>query len=566
MDKKEVAKVLEEIAQLMELAGENTFKIRSYVNGARTIEQLDEPIQVLVEEHRLQELKGVGQALEEKIIELVTTGQLQFLEDLKAQFPPTIFELFAIPGLGPKRVKVLYDELGIDSLKGLEHACESDQVLSLKGFSLGMQEKILAGIGFSKKQEGQHLFDKASGAAEKVMAHLSEHSAVIRIELAGSLRRRKEVVKDVDIVASSIDPTAVMTSFVNMPEVERIVAQGETKSSVVLSSSVGVDLRVVEDHQFTYTLAHFTGSKEHNVVMRQRAKERGLKLNEYGLFREDGSLVHCDTEAVLFAALDLPYLPPELREDRGEFDVKATPRLVELEDMRGLIHLHTTYSDGANTLHEMATAVQEAGYEYMLVSDHSQTAAYAGGLRPDVVASQQRAIDDLNEELTDFRVLKGIESDILMDGSLDYEEEVLSSFDLIIASVHQKLDMSEEEATKRVVKAIEHPATAILGHPTGRLLLKRKGYILDMEQIFDACVANNVAVEINANCQRLDCDWRHIRRGKDKGVKFSIGPDAHRAFGITFVKYGVGIARKGWLEPEDVINSMTCEELLAWRG
>ena len=564
MNKKEVAAALEEIARLMELQGENPFKTRSYTNVARTIEQLQEDLGAMVAEKRLRELKGVGEALEQKIEELVTTGRLVFLEKLRAQFPQTLFELFAIPGLGPKRIKALYEELGIDSIDKLEQACSAGTLSQLKGFSDKIQHKILEGIAFSRRHAGRHHFNLAERAAEAITSHLLEHGPVRQLSVAGSLRRKKEVVKDVDIVASSDEPAALMDCFVKAPGVASITGHGETKSSVVLESGIAVDLRVVADAQFPFALAHFTGSKEHNVVMRQRAKERGLKLNEYGLFGKDDSPTPCDDETAIFAALDLPYVPPELREDRGEFTADL-PDLIEAEDLIGVIHCHSTYSDGAHTLAEMGDAARALGYQYLVISDHSQSAVYAGGLRPEDIARQQAEIAAYNGKQDGFRILSGIESDIRTDGNLDYDDDVLANLDIVIASVHMKLSMDEEEATARLVRAIEHSHTHIIGHPTGRLLLTREGYPLDMERIFDACAANGVAVEINANCLRLDCDWRHLQRGKEKGVKFAIGPDAHHTDGLAHMKYGLGIARKGWLERDDVLNSLSAEELLAWR-
>lgn len=564
--KQEVAAALDEIAVLMELSGENHFKVRSYSNGARTIEQLDEDIEDVVAQKRLRDLKGIGEALSDKIEELVTTGKLAYLEDLRAQFPPTIHELFTIPGLGPKRVKQVYDVLNVGSLKDLEEACVAGSLSDLKGFSAKMQAKLLEGIAFARRQQGQHRINKAFEAAEVMIAWLKKDDNVQRVELAGSLRRHKEVVKDIDLVASSDNPEPLMQHFVDHPEVERIVGHGDTKSSVVLKSGIGVDLRVVRDAQFPFALAHFTGSKAHNIVMRQRAKDRDLKLNEYGLFKTAHDSLECADETAIYKALDLPFIPPELREDMGEFEADALPNLITLDDVRGVIHCHTTYSDGRNTLEEMVEAARARGYEYIVITDHSQSAAYAGGLTPDRVLEQQEHIKKLNKALKGFRIFSGIESDIRVNGDLDYDDDILKTFDFIIASVHQKLDMAEEEATARVVKAIENPYTAILGHPTGRLLLSRKGFPLDTEKVFDAAVANNVAIEINANYMRLDCDWRHLHRGKDKGVKFSIGPDAHRVPGIDFIRYGVGIARKGWLEAKDVIATYTAKELLAWRN
>lgn len=564
MTNKEVAAVLNEIAVLLELTGESPFKGRAYVNVARQIEQLEENLDVLVKQRRLREIKGVGEAIEEKLTELVTTGKLDYHEKLRAKFPQSLFELFGIPGLGPKRIKTLYEELKVKSLADLEKVCESGKIAELPGFGEKMQEKIREGIGFARQHQGLHLFDQAHAEAMRLVEHLAKDKSVIRIEVAGSLRRRKEVIRDIDIIASSTKPAGVMKRFVEAPGVVQVTGHGDTKSSVVLESGIAADLRVVSDEEFPYALAYFTGSKEHNVRMRQRAKERGLKLNEYGLFKGEKNL-KCKDEAAIFAKLDLPYIPPELREDMGEFETDKIPALVTLDDLAGMIHCHSTYSDGHDTIERMARGAQERGYEYITITDHSQSAAYAGGLTPERVAEQQAEIDRLNKKFKGFVILKGIESDIRADGALDYEKDVLKTFDVVIASIHSRLDMSEKDATKRIVKAVENPYTMILGHPTGRLLLARDGYPLDYEKVFDACAANRVAIEINANCHRLDLDWRYVRRARDKGVMIAIGPDAHSVDGLDDMEYGVGIARKGWLEAKDVLNSKNAKEFLAWR-
>ncbi|GMV94150.1 MAG: DNA polymerase/3'-5' exonuclease PolX [Candidatus Hydrogenedentota bacterium] len=564
MNKKDVAKVLEEIAILLELSGENPFKSRSYENVARALEQHEDDLETLVKEKRLREIKGVGDALEQKIEELVTTGKLEYHQELRAKFPDTLFELFGIPGLGAKRIKQLYEELGVESLVQLEEACADDKMKDLKGFGEKMRQKILDGIALVKKHQGLYLFNRAWDEAASLRDYLAEDKSVIRIEIAGSLRRKKEIIKDIDILASSKHPEKLMKRFVKAENVERVTGHGDTKSSVILKSGIAADLRVVSDEEFPYALHHFTGSKEHNVAMRQRAKDMDLKMNEYGLFRGEKN-VKCKDEAAIFKELKLPYIPPELREDMGELDVENIPNLVEQDDLIGLIHCHSTYSDGHDSIQHMAEAARERGFKYMILADHSQSAAYAGGLTPVRVQKQHEEIDALNKKMKGFRIFKGIESDIRSDGSLDYDEDVLKTFEFIVASVHSKLDMSEAEATKRVVKAVENPYTSILGHPTGRLLLSRDGYPLDYEKVFDACLANNVAIEINANPHRLDLDWRYIKRAKEKGLLFSIGPDAHRVEGIDHVKYGVGIARKGWLEPENLINCMPADKLLKWR-
>ncbi|MBP8132418.1 MAG: DNA polymerase/3'-5' exonuclease PolX [Candidatus Hydrogenedentes bacterium] len=565
MNKKDVSAVLEQIAVLLELTGENPFKVRSYENGARAIAQLDEDLETVVREGRLRELKGVGEALEKKIVELVTTGRLEFYEKLRARFPRSIFELFGIQSLGPKRIKVVHDELGVDSLETLEAACRDGRVAALKGFSDKLQQKILDGIAFAQRHQGSHLAHVARMAAQAMRGHLAKDKSIVRIEVAGSTRRCKEVVKDIDILVSSGAPEQVMRRFVDGPGVTQVVAHGDTKSSIVLEGGIAADLRVVEDAQFPFALAYFTGSKEHNVVMRQRAKDRGLKLNEYGLFREDGALVACRDEADIFRALDLPYIPPELREDRGEFDAERIPDLIEWEDLLGVIHVHTPYSDGRDSPARMAEAVRKRGGKYLVICDHSQSAAYANGMKPETVLKQHEEIDALNAKFRGFRIVKGIESDIRPNGGLDYDEDILRRFEFVIASVHSKLEMSEDEATARIIKAAENPYTDAIGHPTGRLLLTRTGYSLNYEKVFDACAANRVAIEINSNEHRLDIDWRYIRRGKEKGVRFIISPDAHDTAGLDCIPLGAGIARKGWLEAGDVLNTLTAQDFLAWR-
>ncbi|HQE81966.1 MAG TPA: DNA polymerase/3'-5' exonuclease PolX [Candidatus Hydrogenedentes bacterium] len=565
MNRKEVAAILEEIALLLELSGENPFKARSYENVARQILQSAEDVTDLVKAKRLRELKGVGEAIEQKITELVTTGQLKYYQELRAKFPESLFDLFKIPGLGPKRIKTLYEDLSIKTLGELEYACVENRLVSLKGFGPKMQQKVLDGLAFAKRHQGLFLVDTALEAAYAIRDHVRTGKSVSRVEIAGSLRRRKEVVKDIDVLASGSKPDAIMTRFVEAPGVEAVTNRGETKSSVVLSSGIAVDLRVVSNEQFPYALAHFTGSKEHNVAMRQRAKERKMKLNEYGLFKGEDRLIPCEDETAIFAALDLPFIAPELREDMGEFEADSLPDLVTRDDLIGVMHCHSTYSDGRSSIEEMAAAARDLGYAYIGFADHSQTAAYAGGLTPADVAKQHKEMAAIAEKLDGIRILKGIESDILGDGSLDYDEKTLKRFDFVIASVHSRLNMPESEATKRLIGAIRNPFTTILGHPTGRLLLSREGYPLDMDAVFDACAKHRVAIEINANPHRLDLDWRHIRKAKERGIKFCIGPDAHSVEGLADVDFGLGIARKGWLEKKDLLNCMDAEELLAWR-
>lgn len=564
MDKKRVAEILEEIGTLLELKGENPFKSRAYYNAARTIQTLQEDIVELARSGRLAEIKGIGEALQQKITELITTGQLQYYAELKSSFPPGLIEMLRIPGVGPKKVKVLWEKLGITTIGELEYACKENRLVKLEGLGEKSQEKILKGIEYIKRHQGLHLANTARREAESLLEPLQKQPAIKRLSLAGSLRRRKEIAKDIDIVASSQNPSAVMNHFTNLPQVESVVAQGETKSSVVLKSGINADLRVVTDREFPYALHHFTGSKEHNTAMRARAKEMGMKMNEYGLFRGE-ELVPCEDEKEIFAALGLAYIPPELREDYGEIEAaekRALPRLVEEGEIQGVLHVHSTWSDGSNSLEEMIQAAVDLGFKYIGISDHSKSAFYAHGLTETDLQHQHEEIDRLQKKFSQIRIFKGIESDILPDGSLDYDREVLQSFDFVIGSVHSRFNLTEDEMTERVIRAIENPFTTVLGHPTGRLLLARESYPLNVHKILDAAADNGVAIEINANPHRLDLDWRFGKYAAERGVILSINPDAHNIEGLADVTYGVGIARKSWLGPDQILNTRDADGFL----
>lgn len=570
MNQQQIADRLEAIATLMELKGENPFKVRAFSSGARLVETLDADLAELVAAGTLRSIKGIGQGLADVITELVQTGQSTAYDELKAATPEGLLEMLSIPGLGPKKIKAIHEGLGITTVGELEYACNENRLAGLSGFGAKTQEKILGGIALMKKSRGKFLCSEAIGVAESLLAALQGHPAVQRAAIAGSLRRAKETVKDADLIASSAEPEAVMAFFVSLPEVKEIVAHGPTKSSVRLENGLPVDLRVVADADFPFTLHHFTGSKEHNTLMRQRALARGLKLNEYGLWRGEERLA-CQDEADLFRALDLAYVPPELREGLGEIalaEAGLVPELVTEADLRGIFHVHTTFSDGAGTLEQMVKGAQALGYRYIGISDHSQAAAYAHGLTPERIAEQHAEIDRLNRELAGIRVLKGIEADILADGSVDYDPEVLRTFDFVIASIHSRFGMDREAMTERIVRAIRNPYVTILGHMTGRLLLSREPYELDLERVFTEAAAHGVAIELNANPHRLDLDWRHMRRALELGVTLAINPDAHSVAGLKHVRYGVGIARKGGVPAERVLNSLevrALEERLAAR-
>ncbi|MFU0781691.1 MAG: DNA polymerase/3'-5' exonuclease PolX [Thermoanaerobacterium thermosaccharolyticum] len=563
MDKKTVIDILNEIGLLLELKGENPFKSRAYYNAARTIEVLDDDIEKLIKEDRLKDIKGIGDALNKKLTELVTTGRLEYYDNLKASIPEGLFEMLKIPGLGPKKIKTLYDKLDIKTVGELEYACIENRLVELPGFGEKTQKKILEGIQFIKQFNGKHLFMDAYLEASSLKQYLMDSGLTIRCEIAGSLRRRKEIVKDIDILATCDNPEKLMDVFTKYEGIRDIVAKGETKTSIILKSGINVDLRVVKDEEYPYALHHFTGSKEHNTAMRHRARQMGIKMNEYGLFKGD-LLIKCRDEKEIFNNLNLSYIPPELRENMGEIEAAEKgllPVLIDEKDIKGVFHVHTIYSDGANTLSEMVNAARDRGYKIIGITDHSKSAFYANGLKEEDVLRQLDEIDELNSKYSDIKILKGIESDILRDGSLDYDEDILKRFDFVIASVHSSFKMSKDDMTERIIKAIKNRYTKIIGHLTGRLLLARDGYDLDVYKVIDSAAEYGKIIEINASPYRLDMDWRYIKYAKEKGVKFAICPDAHRIEGLDDIKYGIGIARKGWLEAKDVINTYDFDEL-----
>jgi DNA polymerase (family 10) len=566
MDKKQVVAVLEEIAALLELQGENPFKSRAYLTAARAIEAAEQELPELVETGALRNLKGIGDALAEKITELTRTGRMRYHEEQKAKFPPSLLELLRIPGLGPKKVKAVYERLGVSTLADLEAACRAGKVADLEGFGAKTQENILKGIEALRTHAGRFLLSDALPVALDLRAALASHAAARQVEVAGSLRRRRETVKDIDLIASATDPAALIRVFTTHPLVAEVLAHGPTKASIRLKTGIQADLRVVGEADFPFTLHHLTGSMEHNVAMRSRASARGLKLSEYGLFEGDTPLP-CRNEAAIFERLGLAYIPPELREDLGEIEAAergAIPVLLEDGDLQGTFHCHTTWSDGLNSLEEMAAAAQQMGYAYLGIADHSESARYAGGLTRQRVAEQRAVIDRLNATFRGFRLLQGIEADILADGGLDYDEETLGGFDYVVASVHSRFTMDAPSMTARLVKALNHPRATMLGHVSGRLLLQREPYAFDLEAVLQAAARHGVVVEINANPHRLDLDWRHLRRARELGVLLVINPDAHSTEGLRDIAYGVGVARKGWCTKADVLNTRPLAEVLAF--
>lgn len=564
MDNKEIAHILNEISFFLEVKGENPFKSRAYQQAGRIIEGLESPVHTLLEDLKEGKIKGIGSGLSEKIEELVTTGKLVYYEELKSSFPQGLLEMSKVPGLGPKKIKVIYERLNIDSIGELEKACLANRIALLDGFGTKSQENILAGTAHIKKFTGQHLYSDAFNSASIIYEKLQSLKSIMSINIAGSLRRKKEVVKDIDIVASSSDPSRVMSYFASLPEVETVTAKGTTKTSVVLHNGINADLRIVSQDEFPFALHHFTGSKEHNILMRSRALKMGLKMNEYGIFRDEAR-INCNNEEEIFKVLELAYIPPELREGMEEIEAaerNEIPQLIEKKDIKGILHVHSNYSDGMQSIEELAYATQKMGYSYLGICDHSKSAAYAGGLKPEAIKRQHEEIELVNKNLKGFKILKGIESDILSNGSLDYPEEILKTFDFVVVSIHSKLQMDEESMTRRIITAMQNPYTTMLGHPTGRLLLSRDGYPIDMKKIIDSAKKNNVVIELNAHPQRLDIDWRHLKYAKEQRIRISINPDAHNIDGLKDIEYGVGIARKGWLTSENVLNTLPVDKLL----
>ena len=575
MNKDQVAEILAEIGTLLELKGENPFKTRAYANAARILEGLSEPLDQLIAEDRLGEIKGIGEGLQKKITELVTTGKLGYYDELRASVPAGLRTMLTIPGLGPKKVKALYEKLGVETIEQLEAACKAGRVATLDGFGEKTQSKIVEGIQFRRTYASRHLLSDALAVAEPILENLRAHRVVIRCSAAGSVRRFKEIIGDIDLLVSSKNPAAVIDFFVTQPGVLRVSAKGETKASVILSGGIQADLRVVSDTEYPFALLYFTGSKEHNIVLRQRAIQRGLRLNEYGLFqskeetRDPKLLVRCQDEAEIFAKLGLPCIPPELREDHGEFqagEAGELPRLLEWTELRGSLHNHSNWSDGRNTLAEIAAHADELGCDYWAITDHSRSSFQANGLTPERLREQLQEIKKINQQSADAgrgcRLLSGAEVDVLSEGKLDFHNDLLAQLEVVVASIHQGFAQNEAETTKRLIRAAENPFVHMLGHLTGRLLLEREPYKVNQQAVIDACAASGTWIELNANPLRFDMDWRLWRHARDKGVKCVINCDAHRLEHAGFLRLGAGIARKGWLEKKDVINTLPFKALM----
>lgn len=576
----EVAALLKQVFQLMQLAGENRFKAIAFDKASTVVGSLDDDINAYIENKTLTDIKGIGKSIAEDIYAYAETGSMPVLEAFKEKVPPGLIKWLDISGLGPKNILKIYQEFGITEIEELEKLIDDGALAGLPGLGGKSAEKIKKSIHWMKQFGQRARLDEASNIADAIYDSLKDLEGVQQIEVAGSLRRSNETIGDIDLLIAADESYAagIFDTFTSHERVVEVLGKGDTKSSVRTHEGRQVDLRIVAPENFSATLMYFTGSKEHNVVMRSRARDRGMSLNEYGLFKlnDDGETnwnapVPTSTESDIYKELGLHYIVPELREDKGEFahfEENETINLVQDSDIQGVIHAHSTWSDGKFSIKEMAEASIARGYKYLGLTDHSKTAAYAGGLSTDDVKKQWDEIDQVNEELKseghDFIVFKGIESDILADGSLDYEDNILDGFDFIIASVHQTLDMPRDKMMERFRNAIKNPYTRMIGHPTGRLLLRRGGSDIDLNELIELAAEHNTSIEINANTHRLDLDWRFGNKAKSAGLITSINPDAHTIDGIDMIPYGVRIARKGKFEKERVLNTRSAAEVKAF--
>ena len=565
MTKDQVAASLREIGTILELNGENPFKCRAYLNAARTLETFPTDLTELVRTDRLGELPGIGDALREKITTLVNTGKLPYLEELRTTIPSGLLSLLDLPGLGPKKLRILRDQLKIESIEALTKACQDGRLASLEGFGEKTATNLLDSIQRRATYSKLHRLGTALPAAQALLTHLRECPSVNQAEIAGSLRRGKEIVKDLDLIASSNKPKEVMKVFISAPNVEKVIAHGETKSSVILSGGIPCDLRVVPPEVWPTALAHFTGSKEHNIALRQRAIDRGLHLSEWGLLKgKSKTPLKLKDEKDLHKALGLAFIPPELREDSGEIaaaEKDELPDLLTRDQIRGCLHNHTLASDGQDTLAAMAQAAAEFGLEWLGIADHSKSSFQANGLDVKRLEKQIEEIQSLNSKKPKCTLLSGTECDILKGGKLDFPDSLLNELDYVVASVHSGFTSDEKEMTDRILRAIENPHVTCLGHLTGRLLLEREAYPVNIPKILDAAAANGTWIELNANPWRLDLDWRWWHKARDLGILCCINPDAHKTSHLRFLDFGVTLARKGWLRAQDVINTRTLAQL-----
>jgi DNA polymerase (family 10) len=560
----EVSGIFNQVADLLEIEGANQFRVRAYRNAARTVSTLSKSVSDMVEaDEDLSELPDIGEDLAEKIEEIVNTGGLAQLEEIKGRTPPELAEMLKIAGLGPKRVAQIHQELGVSNLSGLQEAAQAGKIRDLEGFGEKTEQKILNELEHKQEEKERTLISVAEELVGPLVDYLRDIEGVQEVEVAGSYRRRRETVGDLDILATGDDGARIIERFVEYEDVEEVASQGETRSTVILRSGMQVDLRVVPQRSYGAALLYFTGSKPHTVALRDMALDRDLKLNEYGLFEKEEPIAR-ETEEEIYQALDLAYIVPELREQRGEIEAAQEgelPRLVSVKDLRGDLQSHTQASDGHATLEEMAQAAQDLGYEYLAITDHSQHVAVTQGLDADALAEQLDEIDRLNEQWNEFRLLKSVEVDILENGSLDLPDDILNKLDLTVCSIHSQFNLSREKQTERIIRAMDNPHFNILAHPTGRMIGDREPYELDVERVIQAAIERGCFLEVNAHPMRLDLNDVYCKTAKEMGLRLAISTDAHRVDELKHMRFGVGQGRRGWLEAKDVLNTRSWEEL-----
>ncbi|MDE3154608.1 MAG: DNA polymerase/3'-5' exonuclease PolX [Acidobacteriota bacterium] len=563
MENLDVARIFNEVADLLEIQGANTFRIRAYRAAARTLETLPTPVAALVaaQPEALEELPGIGADLASKIVTIVKTGRLPLLRELSRKTPATLTALMRIPGLGPKRARLIFDTLGVKTLPQLEKAARAGRLREVKGLGPALEQTILRGLGQEKAHAARVRIDQAEAYVRPLLEHLHGAPGIRSLEVAGSYRRRRETVGDIDLLVCSTRPAPIAERFVSSPGVRQVTARGDTRCAVVLTSGLQVDLRIVPPRSYGAALYYFTGSKAHNIAVRRLAVKRHLKINEYGVFRGSRQIAG-KTEAEVFRTVGLPWIPPELREDRGEIDAARDgrlPRLVELEDIRGDLQMHTVHTDGHETVEAMARACRARGYRYLAITDHTKAVRVAGGLSPAGFRALFRDIERAQKAVPDITIFKSAEVDILEDGSLDLDEATLAELDVVLVSVHSKFNLSRAAMTRRILKALAHPRVHILGHPTGRLIGRREPYAVDIEAIVAAARDRGVLLEINAQPERLDLNDTYVRMARDAGVKLVISTDAHRIDELAFMRYGVDQARRGWCARGDIANTRTVD-------
>jgi DNA polymerase (family 10) len=581
MKNRDIADLFNEIADILELRGENVFRVNAYRRGAQNIEGLSRPIEDIAGEGALLELPGIGKDLAARIAEYLESGEIDYLNELRKETPQVLLDMLRIPGIGPKTAVRLQAELGIDSLAELKHAALEHRIQELPKMKAKTEENILKGLEFLSRASARTPIGVALPLAERIVAALAALPEVRKISVAGSLRRFRETVGDIDILVTSRAPEKVIRYFTHLDDVARVLAEGSTKGSVVTRDKIQADLRVVEEASYGSALNYFTGSKEHNIRLREIALQKGMKLSEYGVFKAAGAgkgrrkageaakkevRVAGKTEEDVYRALGLPYIPPEIREDSGEIEAARAgelPELVEIEDIRGDLHCHSSYSDGAATLAEVAAAGKKKGYSYILVTDHSRSLHIANGLPPERLRRQLAEIDSINAKLRGFKLLKGSEVDILPDGSLDMDEDLLKRLDIVYVAIHSKFKMARDAMTKRVVRAMENPHANVLAHPTGRLIGARDAFEIDMQEVIRAAARTGTAIEINAHPARLDLDAANCRAAAAAGVMIGIGTDTHVLPELDYMIYGIGTARRGWLAKANILNTRSARELLS---